>query len=213
MQDKKAISGVYRAVYLSIFLCLFSLWIQEASPLKWLGFSSLMIAAYWMGIIQLHHPKAVFDASLWQLKRSRIWVLAVSVLIAMLVAIYSRWEDGLPIIPTGIGPFVIIAVSIGFVEELVFRGFIQGAVGYWNAKWAILISALAHAGYKACLFILPEQVIYNTPFELFIYTALAGLLFGFSRYLSGSLWPCIAAHCLFDLWVYMEQHTAPWWVW
>jgi membrane protease YdiL (CAAX protease family) len=205
--------GLYRSIYLTVFLCLFSLLIQEAAPIKWLGFGSLLMAGYWIGIIQIFHPKAVFDVQLWRLKKSKIWVFLVSLLIAMAVAIYSRWEDGLPVIPFGIGSFVMVAVSIGFIEELVFRGYIQGAAGYWDPKWAILISAVAHAGYKACLFVLPEQTIYNTPLELFLYTGIAGILFGYSRYLSGSLWPCIAAHCIFDFWVYMEQPSAPWWVW
>jgi membrane protease YdiL (CAAX protease family) len=177
------------------------------------GKHSMITRGYWMGVIQIFHPKAVFDAPLWRLKKSKIWVFFLSVLIAMAVAIYSRWEDGLSVMPLGIGAFVIVAVTIGFVEELVFRGFIQGAAGYWSAKWAIFISAFSHAGYKACLFVLPEQLIYNTPLELFFYTAFAGVLFGYSRYLSGSLWPCIAAHCIFDFWVYMEQPSAPWWVW
>ncbi|MFD2203066.1 CPBP family intramembrane glutamic endopeptidase [Shivajiella indica] len=209
----KEISGLYRAIYLSIFLCVFSLFIQEPYPLKWLAIGFLMMSGYWLGTIQLFHPKAVFDAQLWRLKKSKKWVLFISVFIAMAVAIYSRWEDGLPAIPGAVGPFVIIAVCIGFIEELVFRGFIQGAAGYWNPKLAILISAVAHAGYKACLFVLPEQTIYNTPLELFFYTAIAGVLFGYSRFLSGSLWPCIAAHCIFDFWVYMEQSSPPWWVW
>lgn len=205
--------GLYRSIYLTVFLCLFSLLIQEAAPIKWLGFASLLMAGFWIGIIQIFHPKAVFDVQLWRLKKSKIWVLLISVFIALAVAIYSRWEDGLPFIPLSIGSFVMVAVSIGFIEELVFRGYIQGDAGYWNPKWAILISAVAHAGYKACLFVLPEQTIYNTPLELFLYTGIAGILFGFSRYLSGSLWPCIAAHCIFDFWVYMEQPSAPWWVW
>ena len=30
---------------------------------------------------------------------------------------------------------------------------------------------------------------------------------------SSSLWPAIFAHCCFDFWLYMEQSSAPWWVW
>jgi len=119
----------------------------------------------------------------------------------------------LPVIPSEIGVFVIIAVLIGFVEEVVFRGFVQGGAQEWNQKGAILLSSFSHAGYKAFLFVFPQQQIDNSVLELFGYTFLAGLFLGFSRLVSGSMWPAILAHCFFDFWVYMEQSSAPWWVW
>jgi membrane protease YdiL (CAAX protease family) len=48
---------------------------------------------------------------------------------------------------------------------------------------------------------------------LALWTFGVGLLFGTVRHLSKSLLPSLTAHVLFDILVYAEFTTAPWWVW
>ena len=202
----------FNTLALILALWLFSLCINFDFPLKLIALIALIFAGFWMNSIHKDFTESILSPDLWRFKKSLIWIL-ITTIISLALAIYSRIEDGLPAIPSKIGAFVIVAVLIGFVEEVVFRGFVQEGLQYWNKKGAIVLASVSHAGYKALLFVFPLQHINNSALELFGYTFLAGLLLGYSRYITGSLWPAIIAHCLFDFWLYMEQSVAPWWVW
>lgn len=193
-------------------LWLFSLFIGLDFPLKIIAFIGLLIAGLLMAIIYKSKPDSIFSAALWDFKTARNGILLAAVL-SIALATFSRIDDGLPAIPKEIGSFVLVAVLIGFMEEVVFRGMVQGGARHWSAIGAIVIASVSHAGYKALLFVFPFQHLNNSPAELFVYTLVAGLFLGYSRYITGSLWPAIVAHGCFDLWLYMEQSSAPWWVW
>jgi membrane protease YdiL (CAAX protease family) len=202
----------YKSLALTGALWIFSLFINFDFPIKTIALFALVMAGFWMNAIHRTIPESVFSPSLWRFKKSLNWILIATIL-SLVLAIYSRIEDGLPAIPSKIGGFVIVAVLIGFVEEVVFRGFVQGGAQQWNQTGAIVLASLSHAGYKALLFVFPLQHLNNSALELFGYTFLAGLVLGYSRHITGSLWPAILAHCFFDFWLYMEQSSAPWWVW
>lgn len=193
-------------------LWFFSLLIHFDFPIKIIALFALFMASFWMNSIHRNFPESVFSPSLWHFRKSFNWILIATIL-SLVFSIYSRMDDGLPAIPSKIGNFVIFAVLIGFVEEVVFRGFVQGGAKQWNPKGAIILASVSHAGYKALLFVFPLEHLNNSPLELFGYTFLAGLFLGYSRYITGSLWPAILAHSVFDFWLYMEQSSAPWWVW
>lgn len=193
-------------------LWFFSLFINFDFPIKTIALLALVIAGFWMNSIHRDIPGSVFLPSLWRFKKSYSWILVATIL-SLVLSVYSRIDDGLPAIPSKIGEFVIVAVLIGFVEEVVFRGFVQGSAQQWNQTGAIVLASVSHAGYKALLFVFPLQHLNNSTLELFGYTFLAGLVLGYSRHITGSLWPAILAHCFFDFWLYMEQSSAPWWVW
>lgn len=193
-------------------LWFFSLFINFDFPIKTIALFALVMAGFWMHSIYRDIPGSVFSPFLWRFKKSFNWILIV-IILSFMLAIYSRIADGLPAIPSKIGAFVIVAVLIGFIEEVVFRGFVQGGAQQWNRGGAIVLASASHAGYKALLFVFPLQHLNNSALELFGYTFLAGLVLGYSRHVTGSLWPAILAHCFFDFWLYMEQSSAPWWVW
>ena len=193
-------------------LWLFSLLINFEFPIKAIALVALIMAGFWMSSIYKEIPGSVFSHSLWSFKKSFTWIL-IAIVLSFVLSIYSRIEDDLPAIPSKIGVFVIVAVLIGFVEEVVFRGFVQGGAQKWSQIGAIVFASVSHAGYKGMLFVFPLQHLNNSALELFGYTFLAGLILGYSRYITGSLWPAILAHCFFDFWVYMELTSAPWWVW
>ena len=110
--------------------------------------------------------------------------------------------------PSRLTPFFITAMGIGAAEELLFRGYIYGAFSK-KVLWAIGLSALAHTLYKTAIFIpYPEMALWS----LALLTFLTGLLLGWMRWRSGSLWPAVLFHAAFDLWVYGD-HYSPWWVW
>jgi len=202
----------FKSLALTGTLWFFSLFINFDFPIKTIALFALVIAGFWMNSIHRDNPRSVFSSALWRFKKSLNWILFATIL-SLIISIYSRIEDGLPAIPSKIGGFVIIAVLIGLVEEVVFRGFVQGGAQQWNLTGAIVLASASHAGYKALLFVFPLQNLNNSSLELFGYTFLAGLILGYSRHITGSLWPAIFAHCFFDFWLYMEQSSAPWWVW
>lgn len=202
----------FQALALTGFLWLFSLFINVDFPLKSIAYFALAGAAFWMNSIHSAYPESVFSSSTWRFKKSFNWIL-IATLLSLMLSIYSRLDDGLPAIPTSLGAFAFVAVLIGFVEEVVFRGFIQGGAQQWSQSGAIVLASVSHAGYKGLLFAIPLQHLNNSALELFGYTFLAGLVLGYFRYITGSLWPAILAHVFFDFWLYMEQSSAPWWVW
>jgi membrane protease YdiL (CAAX protease family) len=203
---------IFKPLALTGGLWFFSLFINFDFPIKSMALFALVMAGFWMHSIHREIPGSVFSTSLWRFKKSINWILIATIL-SLVISIYSRIEDGLPAIPSKIGAFVIVAVLIGFVEEVVFRGFVQGGAQQWSQTGAIVLASVSHAGYKALLFVFPLQHLNNSALELFGYTFMAGLVLGYSRHVTGSLWPAILAHCFFDFWLYMEQSSAPWWVW
>ena len=131
----------------------------------------------------------------------------------ILLAIWYRRHLGAGIFPQTFHIFAITAVMIGCTEEIVFRGFLQEYVRPVNGAFSVIFSTLSHTGYKIFLFLSPfARADINIGFLAF-YTSVAGLLFGIMRNLTGNLTAPLISHALFDLLVYGEYLTAPWWVW
>ncbi len=138
------------------------------------------------------------------------WILygaALGIGLAMLL----RWQQTHTLHPWPLRPFLMMAVMVGLTEEIVFRGYFLGRFLEWQPPLtAIALSALLHTAYKIALFISTSPAD-----ELLFLGSLtfgAGLLLGYWRKASASIWPCVVFHSLFDLWVYGDRAT-PWWVW
>lgn len=78
---------------------------------------------------------------------------------------------------------VTYALLPGLIEELVFRGWVLGALQPFGERRALLLSAL--------LFGLLHGNLTQLPFAL-----LLGLVFGFITLRTGRLWPCMVIHGL-----------------
>jgi membrane protease YdiL (CAAX protease family) len=128
------------------------------------------------------------------------------------VALY-RWHLDINLFPRTLLPFGLVAALIGSTEELVYRGFIQGQVNNINKWFPAVFGAFSHTAYKCCLFLSPAIV--HKPDILFLAecTFAAGILLGLIRQFSGSVWPAVAAHAIFDILVYGENLNPPFWVW
>ena len=92
--------------------------------------------------------------------------------------------------------FVISMIFVGFLEEIIFRGFLFTAMSKDNVKIAILVSSVTFGmghivnlinGSRANVFSNLLQVVYATA---------VGFLFTIIFYKSKSLWPCIITHSL-----------------
>jgi membrane protease YdiL (CAAX protease family) len=134
-------------------------------------------------------------------------------IIGAALAILFRMRTGAGVLPTGLAPFAAVAAAIGGVEEVLYRGYVQGRLRLAGRIAAVALTAAVHTAYKSALFVWPlEGVAINFTF-LIAATFLGGLTFGALRELSGNVWPPLAAHVVFDLAVYGDWSQAPWWVW
>jgi len=116
-------------------------------------------------------------------------------------------------LPPRLTGFVAVAALIGAAEEIVFRGFLQGRLCRLGPAIAVSAAALFHTAYKVALFASPAPgEVVDLPVLLAV-TLLGGLGFGAARQAGGSVWPCVAAHAVFDIVGYGDRWAAPGWVW
>lgn len=101
---------------------------------------------------------------------------------------------------------VLTMLNVGFIEEIIFRGFLFRMMAKDNLRLAILVSSLTFGvGHIVNLFNGAELV--PTLFQVAYATAI-GYLFVVIFYKSTSLLPCIAAHSLNNaLSIFNEENT------
>ena len=66
-----------------------------------------------------------------------------------------RWKFGLHWFPGALGRFAPAAAAIGGVEELLYRGYVQGRLNRINGVLGVIGAAAAHTAYKIALFLPP----------------------------------------------------------
>ena len=194
-------------------LCVFALLAHRGGVLRAVSFCGLATAA--AGIAWSVGATASPSALLGFGRLSRkvaVWA-AIGCAIGLGYGVAYRVGYGRPALPGRLEGFVVVAALVGGVEELLYRGYVQGRVRRWGWLGAVAFAAASHAAYKTALFTLP-------PFEVDINyaflggaTFLGGLVFGATRELSGSVLPPLAAHAVFDIIAYGDWAHAPWWVW
>jgi membrane protease YdiL (CAAX protease family) len=190
-----------------MLLVLFSYFIHDVLPLRVLAFAALGAMAF---LISMDRGD---DRVLGTMKNRRSLSFGIMIAIAgaLLAVYYLRDEANMPIIPKSLGWFAILAAIIGSTEELVFRGWMQSQFSGRFAWAGILFAAFAHAAYKSALFLSPEIMYDLNTLGLFRMTFLAGIFLGSLRYYTGSVWPALLAHGIFDLLVYADSEQT-WWV-
>jgi membrane protease YdiL (CAAX protease family) len=172
-----------------------------------------LFAAFLSGFGIERHPPLLLSRQLWTLRHQHRQILWISLAVAAVLGFVNRRAEGMPLLPEGLEWFVLLSMMIGATEELVFRGIIQGEAARWNATGAVFLAAFLFAVYKSALFLNPAGFLIANPRNIFFFTLPASLLLGFARKSTGSLWPPILAHMLFDLIVYADSVRPPWWVW
>jgi membrane protease YdiL (CAAX protease family) len=140
-------------------------------------------------------------------------LIIVAIMLGLIYAAFYRNVLNIPIFPRTIRNFAVVAALIGILEELVFRGFIQGHVRSIHPYFSILFGTISHTAYKCCLFLSPVIEHKVDVQFLMIWTFTGGLLFGILKEHSKSIIPSAIAHSSFDILVYAECVVAPWWVW
>ena len=204
---------MYEAILFSLGLMVFSFFIHYKLPVRLLSFAALLLVA----VIISRNIRSLSD-----LKRITgefispfitLLLLISGISLGIVLTLLYRWHLDLSLLPKTFHLFVITAALIGCMEELVFRGFLQEYVKSINGPFSVLFSTLSHTGYKCCLFLSPAITADINVGFLALWTLLAGILSGTIRHVSKSLLPSLIAHALFDILVYAEFVSAPWWVW
>lgn len=96
--------------------------------------------------------------------------------------------------------------GVAFTEEITFRGYMQYQLGRHNRLWGVVMSAL----------IFSSGHLFNSNYEVLslVYLVLGGLMFGFLRLISDSIWLPVGVHlawnwvecCVFGLLQSGEKH-------
>lgn len=88
--------------------------------------------------------------------------------------------------------YVVSMLCVGFLEEVIFRGFLFKAIGKKNVKQAIFISSITF-GVGHIVNLLNGRDIPETLMQI-CYAVAVGFLFTIIFYKGKSLWPCIITH-------------------
>ena len=92
--------------------------------------------------------------------------------------------------------YVLSMLCVGFLEELIFRGFLFRALCRDSVKTAIWVSSVTF-GIGHIVNLLNGAALLPTLLQL-CYATAAGFLFTVMVYRWGSLWPCIVTHSLLN---------------
>lgn len=135
--------------------------------------------------------------------------VAVGILLGML----SRNSFDISLFPARITGVALVAPMVGVMEELIFRGYIQGHLQPIGKIFSIIYASAVHTSYKLLVILSLSIPLQFDFFYLVLWTFLGGLLIGSLKELSGSSLPPAIAHAAFDVVLYGGLATFPAWVW
>jgi membrane protease YdiL (CAAX protease family) len=204
---------ILEATLCSLGFMVFAYFIHDGFPKLTIALVALMVQAFIMSrqCDTLSDLKKYFGEI--SLSKRALLFIFIGILMGFTYAAYYRHAIGMPVIPDYVRSFALVAALIGIMEELVFRGFIQGHLKSVNTVFSILFGTIAHTAYKSCLFMSPVIAHKINIHFLIWWTLIGGLLFGILKEYSKSIIPPAIAHSLFDIITYAGCAAAPWWVW
>ena len=208
-------SSVIEAFIASSGIWLFAIFTHSGLPLVLLSATGLLATTLAL-LYSLHYKN--WSAEVFgfvPMNSSTVIYFVISCAVGAIFGAVFRISLGMGPLPSGMGRFVFTAASIGAVEEVLFRGYVQGRLRCLSPIIAIIFAAAGHTIYKSLLFALPpENIVISFSYKSFaIWTFIVGAVSGSFRELSGSVLPPIVGHVTFDVIVYGNNINAPWWVW
>lgn len=213
MAVKRKTVQLYDALGITFALMAFAWFIPYSFPWQVIAFAALIAAAFLMGrnIKTLSAVKKIIGPDISSIRAAGFAVFGTAG--GLVLALFYRNYLDIRLFPDSFQSFALIAVLVGGMEELVYRGLIQNLVKPATGVFSILFSSLSHTGYKCFLFLSPVITETVDLSFLFCWTFGIGLVFGTFRHFSKSIWIPLSAHMTFDIMVYGELAQAPWWVW
>lgn len=116
--------------------------------------------------------------------------------LVLLASINLWWGFRWNLTPAETFLHVISMLCVGFLEEVIFRGFLFQAMCKSNVKHAMIVSSITF-GFGHIVNLLNGRDIPETLIQI-CYAAAIGFLFTIIFYKGRSLWPCIITHSIIN---------------
>ena len=207
---KYKINLISTAILCSIGFLTFSWFMPFRFPWKMVSFAALTLSAFLISR-NLKNWRQV-TGTLMPVKIAVLYTVSGALAGLILAFAYRNYlHQGL--LPPSLQYFAFTAALIGSMEELVFRGFLQEFTRPVGVTFSILFSTLSHTFYKCFLFISPAAGSSTDIGFLLQWTFVIGIIFAISRHMTKSILPAMGAHTVFDIVVYGNFTSPPWWIW
>lgn len=99
---------------------------------------------------------------------------------------------------TGTVCFVMKMLCVGFLEELIFRGFLFKAMCRESIRWAVVVSSVTFGLGHILNLVNGSGMSLTENLVQIICAVLIGFLYVIIFWRGGSLWPCIISHGVFN---------------
>lgn len=208
-QHPKRIKDVSLVV---IAILLFASSIHKPFPLKLLALGGLVGAALLIALSTRKRKLAEVFA-LYPISKKALLYIFPAIALGILLGIMSRNKFDLSLFPSRMSGIALVAPLVGAMEELIFRGYIQGHLRPLGKIFPIIYASIVHTSYKLLVILSLSIPLHFDFLFLVFWTFLGGSLFGTLKELSRSSLPPIMAHAVFDVVLYGGLATFPAWVW
>ena len=148
-----------------------------------------------------------------RLNRKVLLYVLPAIVLGIILGMLTRNRFELTLIPAGFTGVAFVAPLVGTVEELIFRGYIQGHLRPVGRIFSIVTASVIHTSYKLLVILTLAIPLQFDFFFLIFWTFIGGFLSGILRELSGNTIPPVIAHAVFDVVLYGGLASAPVWVW
>ncbi len=193
-------------------ILLFAGFIHQAFPLLLIAIGGLAGTAVVIAYSTKH--LGFFEAfGIKTLNQKVLLYMIPAIGLGLVMGMLTRNRFELTLIPAGITGVTVVAPLVGAMEEMVFRGYVQGQLRPIGSGFSILIASALHTCYKLLVILSLAIPLQFDFFFLIFWTFIGGLLFGTLRELSRSSIPPVLAHAVFDIILYGGLVAAPIWVW
>ena len=204
---------VIEAILCSLGFMFFSYFIHDKFPKLIFSYAGLSIPAFILSRKFGSFSELLKILGLSTIFRKPFLFVVAGILTGFLISALYLDKIGMPLIPLTFRSFILVGALIGALEELIFRGFIQGQLEKINPVFSVLFASISHTAYKACLF-LPLLAVHRIDLLfLVVWTFLGGIIFGFLKLFSKNVIPPVLSHSTFDIITYAHWISFPWWVW
>lgn len=135
--------------------------------------------------------------------RKLLWYVPLAV-----ISVYNLWGGAQMSADAGQTLWLVVKMlCVGFLEELIFRGFLFKAMCRGSVKWAILISGVTFGlGHVLNLVNGSGMALADNLIQI-VGAMLIGILYAVIFWRSGSIWLCVISHGVFNALSAFEKQT------
>ncbi|MBQ8844470.1 MAG: CPBP family intramembrane metalloprotease [Clostridia bacterium] len=127
--------------------------------------------------------------------KSKYFLFFIPLIILISINFWFGLKSNIKFIETLI--FIITMLCVGFLEEIIFRGFLFTAMKKDSLKWAIIISSLTF-GFGHIINLFSANAEFLPTILQICYSTTTGFLFVILFYKGKTLLPCILTHSIFN---------------